>query len=88
MSVGFAFERDVQVSTSVHRQAEEPFDEVPYVEAHNEHLQHLCRMDALMLDEFRRDGNALAAEQQTADVDGVVLAERNQSVVDNLHIYS
>lgn len=45
-------------------------------------------MDALMLDEFRRDGNALAAEQQTADVDGVVLAERNQSVVDNLHIYS
>jgi hypothetical protein len=42
-------------------------------------------VNALVLDEFRGDGDALAAEQQSADVDGVILAERNQPVVDNLH---
>ena len=69
------------------RQSDEPLHEVPEIEAHDKEFQHLCGVNALVLDEFRGDGDALAAEQQSADVDGVILAERNQSVVNDFPAY-
>jgi hypothetical protein len=44
-------------------------------------------VDALVLDEIRGDGDAFAAEQKATNVDGVILPKRNQSVVDDLHLY-
>lgn len=67
-------------------QTDEPFHKVPQIESHDEQLQHLRRMDALVLDEIRGDGDTFAAEQKATNVDGVILPERNQSVVDDLHL--
>ena len=87
MLVGFALKRDVQIGSAMQGQTNEPFHKVPQIESHDEQLQHLRRVDALVLDEIRGDGDAFAAEQQATNVDGVILPERNQSVVDDLHLY-
>ena len=68
-------------------QTDEPFHKVPQIESHDEQLQHLRRVDALVLDEIRGDADAFAAEQKATNVNGVILPKRNQSVVDDLHLY-
>ena len=73
--VGFALERNVGVGPSAHRQADEPLYQIPQIEAHDEHLQHLSRVDSLVLNEVCRDAHPFSAEQQAADVDGVVATE-------------
>lgn len=86
MLVGFALERNVGVGSSAHRQADEPLYDIPQIEAHDEHLQHLRRVDALVLNEVCRDAHPFTAEQQAADVDGVVAAKGQQAVVDDFHL--
>ena len=42
-------------------------------------------MDALMLNKVGRDGRSFAAKQHSQNVDGVIIFERYQSVVNDEH---
>ena len=85
VSIGFSLEGDVEVGAAGEWQADEPLKEVAEVEAHDEQLQHLSGVDALMAEELCADVDAPAAKQDAADVDGVEAAERKQAVVNDLH---
>ena len=86
VGIGFALERDPAVGPSFQRKADEPFDDVPEIESGNAHLQHLRRVDALMLDEIVRQYDTLAAEKQAEQIDRVVAPERDETVVDDPHV--
>lgn len=88
VGIGFTLKGNIAISASRHRQAYEPLNEVKEIEADDEHLQHLRCVDALMLDEIRSNGGAFSAKQYSADVDGIVFTEWQQSVMNNFHLYS
>lgn len=83
--VCLALERNVQVSAPAHRQANEPLDDVEEVEEYKSQLNHLPGMDALMLNKVGRDGRSFAAKQHSQNVDGVIIFEGYQSVVNDEH---
>ena len=73
MGVGFAFEADGAVGmhgVAFDDEADEPFDEVPEVEAEDERLQHLCRVDAFVVEVNSREPHVLACEDDAEEVDG------------------
>ena len=83
--VCLALERNVQVGSPAHRQANEPLDDVEEVEEYKSQFNHLSGMDALMLDKVGRDGRSLAAKQHSQNVDGIIIFEGYQSVVNDEH---
>lgn len=83
--VRLALERNVQVGAPAHRQANEPLDDVEKIEEYKSQFNHLSGMDALMLDKVGRDGRSLAAKQHSQNVDGVIIFEGYQSVVNDEH---
>ena len=83
--VRLALERNVQVGAPAHRQANEPLDDVEEIEKYKSQFNHLSGMDALMLDKVGRDGRSLAAKQHSQNVDGVIIFEGYQSVVNDEH---
>ena len=85
MLVCLALERNVEVSSPAHRQANEPLDDVEEVEEYKSQFNHLSGMDALMLNKVGRDGCSLAAKQHSQNVDGVIIFEGYQSVVNDEH---
>lgn len=78
-------ERNVQVGSPSHRQANEPLDDVEEIEEYKSQFNHLPGMDALMLDKVGRDGRSLAAKQHSQNVDGIIIFEGYQSVVNDEH---
>ena len=85
MPVRLALERNVQVGSPAHWQANEPLDDVEEVEKYKSQFNHLSGMDALMLDKVGRDGRSFAAKQHSQNVDGIIIFEGNQSVVNDEH---
>lgn len=83
--VRLALERDVEVGAPPHRQANEPLDDVEEIEEYKSQFNHLPGMDALMLDKVGRDGRSFAAKQHSQNVDGVIIFEGYQSVVNDEH---
>lgn len=87
MLVGFTLKRDFHIGAAMQGQTDDPFHEVPQIKPHDEQFQHLRRMDALVLNEVRGNGDTFATKQQATNVDGIILPKRNYSVVDNLHLF-
>lgn len=85
VSVCLALERNVEVSSPAHRQSNEPLDDVEEIEEYKSQFNHLPGMDALMLDKVGRDGRSLAAKQYSQNVDGIIIFEGYQSVVNDEH---
>ena len=85
MPVRFALERNVEVGAPAHWQANEPLYDVEEIEKYKSQFNHLSGMDALMLDKVGRDSRSLAAKQHSQNVDGVIIFEGYQSVVNDEH---
>lgn len=85
MPVRFTLERNVEVGAPAHWQANKPLDDVEEIEEYISQFNHLSGMDALMLDKVGRDGGSLAAKQHSQNVDGVIIFEGYQSVVNDEH---
>ena len=83
--VRLALERNVQVGAPPHWQANEPLDDVEEVEKYKTQFNHLSGMDALMLNKVGRDGRSFAAKQHSQNVDGIIIFEGYQSVVNDEH---
>lgn len=83
--VCLALERNVQVGSPAHRQANEPLDDVEEVEEYKSQFNHLSGMDALMLNKVGRDGRSFTTKQHSQNVDGVIIFEGYQSVVNDEH---
>ena len=85
VSVCLALERNVQVGAPPHRQANEPLDDVEEIEEYKSQFNHLAGMDALMLNKVGRDGRSFTTKQHSQNVDGVIIFEGYQSVVNDEH---
>ena len=62
VGVCLALKRDVTVSVAFHWQPHQPLDEISDIEEHKEHLALLRRVDALMIDQFAAQVNAMMHE--------------------------
>lgn len=84
--VGFPLEGDGKVSAEgaagLH-QTEQPFETVPQIERHHEHLQQLTRVDAFVMQVGSIKCPALSDEDEAEEVDSRKFAERNETIVDH-----
>ena len=86
VGVGLAFEADGTVgAVTVAEQNEphEPFDQVPEVEPDDEELEHLCRVDALVVDVGRCERQVAAREDDAEEVDRPKTGKGDETVADN-----
>ena len=70
VAVGFPLKRDAVVGVALLRQFDQPFHHVPHIKGQDTHFEHLCRVDALMIDEPRCQTDVAAAKQDPQDIDG------------------
>lgn len=83
--VGLAFERDLPIGIAASAQPHQPLDHIPDVKPHNGHLQQLCRVYPLMVDELLRQVNAWMHEEYTQQVDGAESAHGDIFGTDYFH---
>ena len=86
MLIGFALKTDVAVGAhhvSVAHEQNAPLDQIPHIEADEEQLNHLCGMDALVVEGYVGEIAAVTHEDEAEEVDGQKSWRRQDAVVDN-----
>ena len=85
VEVGLPLEGDTVVGAPLGGYLDQPFDDIPQIEEDDAHLEELCRMDALMVDELRGEACLGATEEDAEKIHGGIVFEGQVFVAYDFH---
>ena len=85
VGIGLALKRDVAVGIPLHGQAHQPLEQIGDIEEHEQHLALLRRVDALVVNQFIAQVNAMVHKQHPQQVNCRETAEGQNRGAHNLH---
>ena len=85
VGIRFALERDVAVGVAFHAEPHRPLGDIPKIEKHIAHLFHLRRVYGLVVEHEVVGRTSATHETDAEEIDGVVAAQRNETVEDDFH---
>ena len=85
VGIRLTLERDVAVGVAFHAEPHRPLGDIPKIEKHITHLFHLRRVYGLVVEHEAVGRTSATHETDAEEIDGVVAAQRNETVEDDFH---
>jgi len=87
VGIGLTFKEKLTVGIALQRQTNEPLQQIPKVETHEQGFYHLFGMNTLMTYQVFTDDCFSSAKKHAKEIDGIKPPQRQEWVANNQHSF-